>query len=166
MNGGIILSEFAEALNDIMVKAYHSILRLEEESLKAISDTSLSISEMHLIECVGKGKEEGANISKLASELCVTRPSATIAVNKLEKKGYVKKVSSQDDGRVVYAILTDKGREIDDIHKQYHRDMVESVSKELSENEREYIIDVFHKLNEYFKKSVNKIIQRNDKTSF
>ncbi len=62
--------------------------------------------------------------------------------------------------------MTDKGREIDDIHKQYHRDMVESISKELSENEREYIIDVFHKLNEYFKKSVNKIVQRNDKTSF
>lgn len=160
------MDKFAEALNEILVKAYHSILRLEEESLKAISDTSLSISEMHLIECIGKGNEEGANISKIASELCVTRPSATIAVNKLEKKGYVKKVNSQEDGRVVYVILTDKGREIDDIHKQYHRDMVDAVSKELSENERIYIIDVIHKLNEYFKKSVNEVIQRNDKTSF
>lgn len=157
---------FAEALNDILVKAYHSILRLEEESLKDISDTNLSINEMHLIECVGKGKEEGANISKLASELCITRPSATIAVNKLEKKGYVKKVNCQDDGRVVYVVLTDKGREIDDIHKQYHRGMVDSVSKELSENEREYIIDVIHKLNDYFKKSTRKIVEENDKTPF
>lgn len=157
---------FAEALNDILVKAYHSILRLEEESLKDISDTNLSINEMHLIECVGKCKEEGANISKLASELCITRPSATIAVNKLEKKGYVKKVNCQDDGRVVYVVLTDKGREIDDIHKKYHRDMVDSVSKELSENEREYIIDVIHKLNDYFKKSTREIIEENDKTPF
>jgi DNA-binding MarR family transcriptional regulator len=162
----IIMDEFADALNEILVKAYHSILRLEEESLKIISDTSLSISEMHLIECIGKGKEEGANISKIASVLCVTRPSATIAVNKLEKKGYVKKASCQDDGRVVYVILTDKGHEINDIHKQYHRDMVDAVSKELSENERRYIIDVIHRLNEYFKKSVNEIAQRNDKTSF
>ena len=92
---------FAEALNDILVKAYRNILRLEEQSLKTISDTSLSINEMHLIECVGKGKEEGVTISNLASELCITRPSATIAVNKLEKKGYVKKINCQDDGRVV-----------------------------------------------------------------
>jgi DNA-binding MarR family transcriptional regulator len=157
------LDAFAEALNDILVKAYHSILRLEEESLKAISDTSLSINEMHLIECVGKGKEEGANISKIASELCITRPSATIAVNKLEKKGYVKKIDSQDDGRVVYVVLTDKGREIDELHKQYHRDMVDEVSKELSESERKYIIDVIHKLNNYFKKSTNEMIEKNDK---
>jgi len=160
------LDVFAEALNNILVKAYRNILRLEEESLKAISDTSLSINEMHLIECVGKGKEEGANISKLASELCITRPSATIAVNKLEKKGYVKKVDCQDDGRVVYVVLTDKGREIDDIHKLYHRDMVDAVSKELSENEREYIIDVIHKLNEYFKKSIGEKVEKNDKTPF
>lgn len=154
---------FAEALNDILVKAYHSILRLEEESLKAYSDTSLSINEMHLIECVGRGKEEGANISKIASELCITRPSATIAVNKLEKKGYVKKVSSSDDGRVVYVVLTDKGREINDIHSQYHRDMVNAISEELSENERKYIIDVIHKLNDYFKKSTMEAIEKNDK---
>lgn len=145
---------FAESLNDILVKAYRSILRLEEESLKTISDTSLSINEMHLIECVGKGKETGVTISKVASELCITRPSATIAVNKLEKKGYVKKINCQEDGRVVYVVLTDKGREIDAIHKQYHRDMVNEISKELDENERRYLIEGIHKLNNYFKKSI------------
>ncbi len=145
---------FAEALNDILVKAYRNILRLEEQSLKTISDTSLSINEMHLIECVGKGKEEGVTISNLASELCITRPSATIAVNKLEKKGYVKKINCQDDGRVVYVVLTDKGRKIDDIHRQYHLNMVDAISKELSENERRYLIEGIHKLNNYFKKSI------------
>lgn len=145
---------FADTLNDILVKAYHSILRLEEESLKTISDTSLSINEMHLIECVGKGKEDGVTISNIASELCITRPSATIAVNKLEKKGYVEKIDCKEDGRVVYVILTDKGREIDDIHRQYHRDMVNEISKELNENERKHLVEGIRKLNNYFKKSI------------
>ncbi|HBB29481.1 MAG TPA: MarR family transcriptional regulator [Clostridiales bacterium] len=153
---------FAEALNDILVKASRNILRLEEESLKTISDTSLSINEMHLIECVGKGKDDGVTISQVASELCITRPSATIAVNKLEKKGYVRKFNCQEDGRVVYVVLTDKGREIDAIHMQYHKDMVNEVSKELDEDQIKYLIGAIHKLNSYFKKSIGEKGIRND----
>ena len=145
---------FADALNDILVKAYRSILRLEEESLKTISDTTLSINEMHLIECVGKGNEDGVTISSIAAELCITRPSATIAVNKLEQKGYVEKLNCKNDGRVVNVFLTDKGREIDAIHRQYHLDMVNEVSKEVSEEEIKCLIGAIQKLNNYFKKSI------------
>jgi len=148
------LDAFADSLNEILVKAYRNILRLEEASLKSISDTSLSINEMHLIECVGKGEDKGVTISNVATELCITRPSATIAVNKLEKKGYVQKINCQEDGRVVYVTLTEKGQEIDVIHEQYHKNMVNEISKELNENERKYLVEGIKKLNNYFKKSI------------
>lgn len=145
---------FAMELNAILVEAYHNILRLEEKALKMTSRIPLTINEMHLIECVGKGKENGRTVSELAHDLNIARPSATIAVKKLEKKGYVEKVSCENDGRVVRVHLTREGEKINAYHNFYHRSMVREISEVFSEEEKNCLIRAIRKLNEYFKKSI------------
>jgi len=145
---------FAAELNGILVEAYHNILRLEEQALKKTSKISLSISEMHLIECVGKGRENGRTVSELADDLNITRPSATIAVNKLEKKGYVKKASCENDGRVVRDYLTHEGEKIDAYHRFYHKNMVKEISDTMTDEEKNCLLKAIRKLNEYFIKSI------------
>ncbi len=148
------MSEFAEALNDILFNAYRNIINLEEKSLQKISKTSLSINEMHLIEIVKKYGELGAPINRLATKMHITRPSATVAVDKLVKKGYVQKHNCKEDGRQVRVTLTDEGIKIDNYHKQYHREMVDAVSKELNDVEKLHLISGIRKLNEYFLRSI------------
>lgn len=63
-------------------------------------------------------------------------PSVTVAINKLVKKGYVKKEKSNTDGRVVYVRLTDKGLRIDKIHQYFHVKMVKDISKEMTDEVR------------------------------
>ena len=46
----------------------------------------MSISELHLVEAVGKCGGEGRTISGIAKELDITLPSVTVAINKLMKK--------------------------------------------------------------------------------
>ena len=148
------MDDFSSALNSILVEVYHNILRVEELSLRKDSKVNLSINEMHLIEAVGSADGTGITISELAEKLKIRRPSATVAVNKLEKKGYVRKVDCENDGRVVRVYLTPEGKKIDAYHKYYHRNMVKEISDEFTDEEKICFMKAVRKLNEYFKKSI------------
>lgn len=99
-----------EQLNDLIVDAYRSILKVEETILKRSDNIDLSINEMHMLEAVGKGKNKPKTISEIAEDLGITLPSVTVAINKLVKKGYVEKLRGEEDARIVYVTLTNRGR--------------------------------------------------------
>ncbi len=148
------MDDFSAALNHILVEVYYNILRVEEVSLKNKSKINLSINEMHLIEKVGDAGGTGIPISALADQLNITRPSATIAVNKLTRKGYLEKVDCKHDGRVVRACLTKEGERINVLHRYYHRNMVQEIDNTFSPEEKNCLLRAIDKLNEYFKKSI------------
>ena len=81
------MDNFSAQLNDLLVGAYHSIGKLEELSLKSVKSVDLSISELHLLEAIGKGNAEGYTIGQLAQDMGITLPSVTVAIKKLEKEG-------------------------------------------------------------------------------
>ena len=56
------MKPFEEQLNEVIVDTYRSILRVEENILKRSDQTDLSISEIHMLEAVGKGRT-GAGLS-------------------------------------------------------------------------------------------------------
>lgn len=144
------MDAFAQQLNDIIVEAFRTILKVEERMLKS-SRIDLSISEMHLIEAVGKGNHKGKTISNLALDLDITLPSVTVGINKLVKKGHVNKVKYDSDGREVYVILTRSGKKIDAVHRYFHENMVRKVSSGLSEDEKCAMLSGINKLNAFFK---------------
>lgn len=145
---------FETELNGILVEAYHSILKMEELTLTRNERLPLSINEMHLIECVGKGGDSGRTVSELAEALYITRPSATVAVGKLEKKGYVKKSGCENDGRVVRVYLTRQGKKADGYHRYYHRRMVRELSCGMTDEEKNCLIKAVRKLNAFFRDSI------------
>jgi DNA-binding MarR family transcriptional regulator len=100
------MREFQKTLNYMLTEIYHNILRVEEEFLQNNHRINLTIREMHLIECVGTDRENGKTISEIADYLKVARPTVTVAVSKLERKGYLAKNGCLNDGRVVRVKLT------------------------------------------------------------
>ena len=152
------MDAFLLEFNKILVDVYHNILRLEELALRQVIKANLSISEMHMIECVGKGKENGRSISELADDLNITNPSATVSVYKLVKKGFVQKQSSEVDRRVVQVFLTREGNRIDTLHRLYHRNMVKAISDDLTAEEKDILLRSVRRLNEYFIKSIGENI--------
>lgn len=142
---------FAQMLNNMLVEVYHNILRVEEEFLKNNNRINLSIREMHLIECVGMNREEGKTVSEIAEYLKVARPSVTVAVNKLERKGYLEKQGCRTDGRIVRVRLSREGRKVDAYHRQYHMNMVRAIEAEFTPEERELLLHTIVKLNDFFK---------------
>lgn len=146
------MEQFASRLNNLLVDTFKHILKVEEESIKRSEKLNLTISEMHLIESVGKGEGKGRKISELAEDLCITLPSVTVAINKLVKKGYVEKVPSTTDKRVVYVVLTELGEKTQAVHRYFHESMVRSVTEELTEEEKDAMYKGIEKLNTFFKK--------------
>ena len=144
-----------EQLNDLIVDAYRSILRVEETILKRSDNIDLSINEMHMLEAVGKGKNKPKTISEIAEDLGITLPSVTVAINKLVKKGYVEKLRGEEDGRIVYVTLTKQGKKIDSVHRYFHESMVRSIISGMSEQEQQVLYQGILKLDLFLKKKIN-----------
>ncbi len=145
---------FDGALDNILGTIYNNVLRLEKQMLKRSRQTTLSVSEVHLILCLGDNKGEGCTVTALAKALGITVSSATIAVSKLIQKGFVRKVRSSKDSRIVRVYLTEKGKSVDTYHRICRREMVDAISRGLSDEEKKYVLLVIRRLNEYFAKSI------------
>jgi DNA-binding MarR family transcriptional regulator len=145
---------FQKMLNNMLMQVYHNILRVEEEFLQNNVRINLTIREMHLIECVGLDKDNGKTLSEIAEYLKVARPSVTVAVGKLVKKGYLCKNGCDKDGRVIHVTLTREGRKVYLYHNLYHMSMIHEIEDEFGEEEQAVLIRVIAKLNKFFEKSV------------
>ena len=148
------MDDFSNELNSLLVDTFRNILKVEENIIKKSESFSLSISEMHLIEAIGKNKEHPKTISGIAKELNITLASVTVAVNKLIRKGYLSKEKNISDGRSVYITLTKKGEKIDRLHSYFHRKMVNNISEDLTEDEKTALIKGIQKLNSLFNKKL------------
>lgn len=126
-------NESKEKLNSFLVKTFNSILNIEERALKNGEFSDLSISKMHLIEEICK--EYPSNMSSIAENLDITVGTLTVAVDKLVKQGYINRIKSPVDKRVVTIVPTEKGLNADKKHKQFHEEMVNTISSVLTEDE-------------------------------
>jgi DNA-binding MarR family transcriptional regulator len=103
---------------------------------------------MHTIEAIGMYHKKTS--SEVAKELKVTMGTLTVAINNLEKKGYVERFRSEDDRRVVKLGLTKHGRLLYRMHERFHRLMVEKAIESLSEEERAVLLKALKNLHLYF----------------
>ncbi|MFC6632742.1 MarR family winged helix-turn-helix transcriptional regulator [Microbulbifer taiwanensis] len=83
----------------------------------------LSSSEFEYLLCVhlAEGGEPGpdsgehddsSHLSALAAEMQVQKSSASVMVNKLEKRGLIRRVTCHYDARAQHILLTERGREL------------------------------------------------------
>ena len=81
--------------------------------------TSFNITEHYLVEFLGK--KQNASMSELSNIFHVVPTTMTSIVDRLLRKGYLKRVHSEEDRRVVLVGLSEQGK------KYYQRHREESV---------------------------------------
>ena len=138
-----------EAINDVLVNLFNEILDLEERALITPEYKNISVNDMHIIDAVGIREQK--NMSTVAKVLNVTVGTLTIAVNNLVKKGYIQRMRSQEDRRVVLISLTEKGEKAYRHHQNFHEKMVLAVLKDLNVEETEALTTALTKLQEFFR---------------
>ena len=127
---------------------FNEILDLEERALITGEYKNISVNDMHIINAVGIREQK--NMSTVARELNVTVGTLTIAVNNLVKKGYIQRMRSQEDRRVVLISLTEQGKKAYYHHKDFHEKMVLAVLKGLNVEETEALTKALTKLQGFF----------------
>ena len=138
-----------KTINHILVNLINEIWELEEKAIITEEFKDLTNNDMHVIEAVGLG--DGNNMSAIARRLGITVGSLTTSMNSLVKKGYVDRQRSSEDRRVVYISLSEKGVKAYYHHKKFHEQMIDSVVKELTEEELEALVKALTKLNTWFR---------------
>lgn len=139
-----------ETLNDILVNLFRDVMNLEEKAIITQEYKDITNNDMHVIQAIGL--EEPKNMSTIAKALSVTVGTLTIAMNSLVKKGYVNRKRGEEDRRVVYISLSEKGRKAYLHHKQFHHQMIDEILRDLTQEETESLVKALGKLNQWFRR--------------
>ena len=152
-------------MNDIefgssLYRLYHSVVKLEDAAVGDNKNcTGLTVNELNLIDCVhrlSKGSE-GPSISAIANELEITRPSTTVAVNKLVSKEIVTKSECEKDGRSVRVKLTPKGEKAYSTHHTFQNNLTKEARKQFSEEEYKNIVNAVCALSKFFDEKIENL---------
>lgn len=138
-----------ETINDVLVKLFNEIMDIEEKALTLSEFKNISVNDMHILDAIGI--DEPKNMSTVARALSVTMGTLTIAINNLVKKGYVERIRSQEDRRVVLISLSERGERAFEHHRAFHDKMVLAVLKDLSSQETEALTNALLKLQKFFR---------------
>lgn len=136
-----------QEINDFLVTVFNDILTIEESELQKSKFDDLSIKEFHTIEAIGLHDEKIS--SEVAKSLSITVGTLTVAINNLEKKGYVERIRDASDRRVVKLKLTNKGRLVFRVHQHFHKQMVMAVMQGLDDQEQDVLIKALKNLHAF-----------------
>ena len=123
-------------------KASHAVMRYEDQSIAAQGLASLS--DYAVLEVL---LHKGAlPVNAIGEKVLLTSGSMTTAVQRLEKKGLVRRERSEGDARVVLVHLTDEGLSLIQEAFTAHVQNLDQLFIEFSEDERIQFADLMRKL--------------------
>jgi len=124
---------------------YNFFNRFVSWETSIIRSSDLTLSESHAVELLGI--YGGMNMKTLADKLAVTRGTVTVTVDRLEKGGYAKRFSIEEDRRAYIIELTPKGHKAFEEHHKHHLRLTEELVPLLSDAETETLLRILQKLN-------------------
>ncbi|MDR3086114.1 MAG: MarR family transcriptional regulator [Christensenellaceae bacterium] len=146
-----MLDELGLQLSKSLGEIYGSIRRVEDKMLRS-SVLNITLSELDFLDVIGGYGEKGCSIGEIAKGGKVTMPTVTVAIKKLESKGFVEKIRSDEDGRRVRVILTRMGRKTYAAHRYFHERMVRALLQEVSEDLRPTVLSALQNLSVFLRK--------------
>lgn len=119
----------------VLWKAAKAIEKVDRAS---IAGTGLQLSEFTIMEVL---KHKGPlAITAIGDKVLLTSGSMTAAINRLERKGYVRRRRDANDGRRYHVQLTEVGKAIIDKAYARHAANLERVAEALNPTERATLV--------------------------
>jgi DNA-binding MarR family transcriptional regulator len=136
--------ENKKSLKEVSAKLIRYIMD-QIESCRAeemVNDISFVLS-LYLKEIV---ELSNPTLGELATHMKRSKPSVTIAVDKLESKGYIQRVQADHDKRSFHLHLTEKGKRFSEAQITTEQKLFEMISNSLNEQEIKQLIEINKKL--------------------
>jgi len=147
------VTQLEQSLNLLLVETFRNILAYEEKSLRGMLGGPVTIREAHIIEAIGEAQGD-VSVSQIAASQEIAVPTATVAIQKLEAKGYLRRIPSKKDARITLVTLTESGARVCRAHRLFHQKLVHSMTLEFSEEEEGVLYRAVEKLNGFFRSRI------------
>lgn len=137
----------AETVIHVFKKTVNKYISTEKKPLDYGIGCLLYRSEIHTVDAIGRHAQ--INITDLSNYLGVTKSAVSQMIDKLVKKGVVKKqVLSKSDTEVALS-LTEKGKRVYASHVAYHKEFYHAIDQILTtvpEDDIRVFCDIMNKL--------------------
>lgn len=104
-------------------------------------------SYIHYLDTIEILEKQGVRVkvSDISDKLDIPRPGVTRTVKEMENKGYLNKQTSEDDGRITYISITEKGNELSQIYNKQYFERLLPLLEDISEEDIECTIRTIEK---------------------
>lgn len=113
------------------------IADMEAQAFQQEGFSDLSMRQVYHLETIANLGHP--NFGELAEALNVTRPSVTALVGRLIRAGYVQKVQDDEDRRSFHIVLTEKGQQFTNLHRNLHQVVVRALTQRLNTKQIEQL---------------------------
>jgi MarR family 2-MHQ and catechol resistance regulon transcriptional repressor len=125
----------------VLSKAYKVIM---DRAVKDMKKHGLSENEFAVLELLHhKGRFP---LQQIGGRMLVTSGGITYTIDKLEGKGYLKRVDCLEDRRITYAEITDEGTKLMQDIFPAHAEVIHSMMEGLTDEEKQTAITLLKKL--------------------
>lgn len=125
----------------VLSKSYKTIM---ERAVKDMKQHGLSASEFSILEVLyNKGR---IPLQQIGEKILVTSGSVTYNIDKLEKRGLLRREPCAEDRRVIYATITDAGAALFDRIFPMHGALIDDMMRGLGREEKRQAIELLKRL--------------------
>ncbi|WP_207652909.1 MarR family winged helix-turn-helix transcriptional regulator [Anaeromicrobium sediminis] len=110
--------------------------------MRSIRHMNLSLTQVNILHALSNSPSGQLTVNQIKSFMVDESPNVSRSLNKLMENGYIVKERSNEDQRVVYITVTDKGREI---HESADKELLK-LSLNLSQGELEKMYELLTKI--------------------
>ena len=131
-------------LIDMVDRISAIMAEIEERVLNTGELSKLTARQLTYIEQVKKNPL--ISFGELAKTLKISRPTTSVAVNRLIREGYIVKIEDREDKRKILLKLSEKGNYVSGKHDQAHKIIAKSIQSSLLNSEIEDLIRILGKI--------------------
>jgi len=135
-----------EELVDRYIAVSFSVNKRAESLVKEQIGSDLTNDQHYMLRYINK--KEICTSSELAEVFEVKKSAITAIINRLWEKGLIQRTRDENDRRVVYLTLTEKGTALFDKTEERIHKLVESLINKFDETEIKQFLNTFEKLNQ------------------
>ena len=135
---------------DLEKKLFESMIKFKKIGDFQKQHGDLTRAEFFMLKTVEKtingNKDKLVTITQIIERLQIAKPTASQMLNSLEEKGLIERIRTNEDRRVVYVKLTEKGTEtLVKTHKRFS-ELTRAIIKKLGKEDTEELIRILEKL--------------------
>lgn len=112
--------------------------KLNNSIKNEFKETSLTVPQIMVIKAVSRNKR--LKVSEISKEINLVNSTVSGIIDRLEKHDIVKRVRCQEDRRIVYIELSEKGYEIIKDYRHIINNFFDNIFSNCSEDETETIL--------------------------